>query len=139
MYCGCAVSVEINSNKIKIWIMLMKLGAITGCHQLHDRSFYFRTYQYPVCARCTGLFFGQLIGVLTFRFTFNIDIRILLFCAVIAVLALGVDGVGQLKKYWTSTNTRRLITGLLCGFSVASCTIALIIKAVGIITGHNAV
>ncbi|MGG7175281.1 DUF2085 domain-containing protein [Clostridium neonatale] len=25
-----------------------------GCHQLPDRSFFIRSYQFPICARCTG-------------------------------------------------------------------------------------
>ncbi|RGF93239.1 DUF2085 domain-containing protein [Ruminococcus sp. AM54-1NS] len=41
----------------------MKLGASAGCHQRPDRSFFFHGWQFPVCARCTGVLAGQLVGI----------------------------------------------------------------------------
>jgi uncharacterized membrane protein len=35
------------------------------CHQLPKRSFYFWGAQLPVCARCTGLYFGAAAAALT--------------------------------------------------------------------------
>jgi uncharacterized membrane protein len=34
------------------------------CHQLRDRSFHLWSAQLPVCARCTGIYFGAAIGAL---------------------------------------------------------------------------
>ena len=34
------------------------------CHQRPERSFFWAGQQFPVCARCTGLYVSALIGVL---------------------------------------------------------------------------
>ena len=33
------------------------------CHQIPARSFYYAGAQFPVCARCTGLYLGALAGL----------------------------------------------------------------------------
>jgi uncharacterized membrane protein len=119
--------VDINSNrKIRFWILLMQLGARTGCHQLHERSFFFYGYQFPVCARCTGLFMGQIMGLSLFYFFLRFDLKILFILAFISLLALGIDGILQLKKIYFSNNLRRLITGILCGHFVMCFNIKII-------------
>ncbi|MEI3349189.1 MAG: DUF2085 domain-containing protein [Dysosmobacter sp.] len=37
------------------------VGHTLGCHQRPDRSFFFHGKQFPVCARCTGVFLGECI------------------------------------------------------------------------------
>jgi len=111
----------------------MRLGAATGCHQMHERSLFFRGYQFPVCARCTGLFIGQAAGLALFPLFLNSNIKPLLWCAVFSVVLLGIDGFFQLKGLWVSTNFRRLITGLLCGFFVIVFLIRIIVLIVGIV------
>ena len=114
----------------KIWISLMRIGSKTGCHQMNDRSFFFKGYQFPVCARCTGLLVGQTAGLLLSLLFIKYDIRLLFCLAVFSTLLLGADGVGQLKKLWLSTNPRRFITGILCGYFVTIFIIKLIITLV---------
>jgi uncharacterized membrane protein len=128
VFFGFAAIVGKNSSSITlaIWVRLMKMGAATGCHQMHERSFSICGYQFPVCARCTGLGIGQFLG-LAFSFILSkYNIIFLLIPALFSLLLLGIDGLGQLKQKWTSTNVRRLITGLLCGFFV----MVLFVKAV---------
>ena len=112
--------------KLAFWIKLMKLGALTGCHQMYERSFVFRKYQFPVCTRCTGLFFGNLIGLAFSFLLLRFSIWYHLSFALLFTIILAIDGFGQKLGKWTSTNRRRLITGLLCGFFMA----ALLVKAV---------
>jgi uncharacterized membrane protein len=107
----------------------MQLGAKTGCHQLHERSFFIHGYQFPVCARCTGLFIGQIMGLSLFYFFLKFDLTILFLLAFITLLALGIDGLLQLKKICFSNNYRRFITGILCGHFV----ICLEIKIIAVI------
>ena len=126
-YYGFAATVDINTNNgIKVWVTLMRLGAKTGCHQLNERSLFFRGYQFPVCARCTGLFIGQAAGIAMLLWFVNLEIKILLLCTVVSVAALGIDGFFQLRGLWVSTNRRRLITGILCGFFVTGMAIRII-------------
>jgi uncharacterized membrane protein len=120
----------------EVWISLMRIGSKTGCHQMNDRSFSFKGYQFPVCARCTGLLLGQITGFLLSLFFIKCDIRLLFCLAVFSTLLLGADGVGQLKKLWLSTNPRRFITGILCGYFVTIFNIKLIITLWGLGTSH---
>ena len=39
------------------------LGSVV-CHQIPERSFYWGAVQFPVCARCTGLYLGGVVGML---------------------------------------------------------------------------
>ena len=54
-------------DKRKIYKKLMVIGRATGCHQLPERSFSFRGKQFPVCARCTGVFIGEVLGIFLFE------------------------------------------------------------------------
>jgi uncharacterized membrane protein len=131
---GYAVTVETNSNRpVRAWIWLMRIGAMTGCHQMHERSLFFRGYQFPVCARCTGLFIGQITGIALFMLLLNFNIKLLLLCTVFSAALLGIDGFFQLKKIWVSTNFRRLFTGTLCGFFVTVFFIRIIIMLINYI------
>jgi uncharacterized membrane protein len=127
-YYGYVIIVAIDSDEI--WISLMRMGSKTGCHQMNDRSFSFKGFQFPICARCTGLLLGQITGFILSFFFIKCDIRFLLCLAVFSTLLLGADGVGQLKKLWMSTNSRRFITGILCGNFVIIFFIKLIITLV---------
>ena len=89
---------------------LMFLGKLSGCHQLPERSFFIRGRQFPVCARCTGVFLGYICGLIAYIF---IDINLwicFLFCGITFI-----DWFLQYKKIAESTNKRRLITGAMCG------------------------
>lgn len=39
------------------------LGSVV-CHQIAERSFHWGATQFPVCARCTGLYVGGLVGLI---------------------------------------------------------------------------
>ena len=100
------------SKKDKIWIEIMEaFSKYWGCHQLPERSFFFHGYQFPVCARCTGIIIGYLLAACITPF-FNIKGSYLM----IMCIPMAVDGgLQQITKY-TSTNVRRIITGILYGF-----------------------
>lgn len=99
----------------QIHAFLMKAGCAAGCHQLPERSFFYRGHQFPVCARCTGVILGQIAGSIAFFF-----------------VSLSYDAIGFLCflmffDWWLqrvhilqSTNPRRFVTGILCGFAVGN-------------------
>ena len=79
-----------------------------------DRSFFFKGYQFPVCARCTGILIGYIIGVIYIIFSNKLGYILEL----LLIVPLLIDGIGQYRGYFVSTNIRRLITGILGGISV---------------------
>ncbi len=83
------------------------------CHQLPERSFFFRGRQFPICARCTGILIGYLIGII-YILTFK---EIHIFLELLLMLPLLIDGTLQYFGYFQSTNIRRLLTGILAGIS----------------------
>ena len=92
---------------------LMKIGCSTGCHQDPMRSFRVNGYQFLLCARCTGIPIGYLIGLLIM---FWIHIPVLISMGMI--LAMFYDWYIQYLGIRESTNIRRCITGTLYGIGV---------------------
>ncbi|WP_412176753.1 DUF2085 domain-containing protein [Bacillus sp. T3] len=72
----------------------------------------FRGKQLPLCARCTGIFIGYMVGLL-YAFTFG---SLELWFALLLLIPLIIDGMVQFRTNYVSTNIRRLITGILAGF-----------------------
>lgn len=97
----------------KIWLFFMDIFAHT-CHQKAERSLFISKYQFPICARCTGLMLGY-IGGLALAFSkkqFN------LLSNLIFILIMFIDWFLQYKKIRMSNNTRRVFTGFLCGLGI---------------------
>ncbi|MDR1355385.1 MAG: DUF2085 domain-containing protein [Propionibacteriaceae bacterium] len=103
----------------------MKVGSWTGCHQITERSFSLHGYQFPVCARCTGILLGELLSLLALSAFFaggHLNWYILL-----ALLSpLVIDGVTQHLKLRTSNNILRLATGILFGLGLVYSIVALL-------------
>ncbi|MDD7218387.1 MAG: DUF2085 domain-containing protein [Clostridia bacterium] len=99
--------------KTKIWLRLMRLGAAMGCHQMPERSFFYKGYQFPLCARCTGILAGYFLGILIYcLFSTNIKIGVIL------CIPMAIDGITQYLKMRTSTQWLRLTTGILGGIGI---------------------
>ena len=84
----------------------MRLGDRCGCHQIEDRSFKIKGYQFPVCSRCTGILTGQILGIIIYILKFRIPIYI----SIIFLTVMFVDWYIQFKGIKESTNMRRFIT-----------------------------
>ena len=96
------------------WIKLMKAGKRMGCHQMPERSFFFKGHQFPVCARCTGVILGELIAIVLLLWSVKIDFLIVL----AMLLPMGIDWGLQYLKILESSNIRRFITGNLGGLGL---------------------
>ncbi len=106
---------------IKIYVWLFVSAHNAGCHQRPDRSFFYKGYQFPMCARCTGVMIGYLVAIpICFIHSFDIGVYTSL-CAI-----MFFDWYIQYLKIRESTNIRRLITGILCGFGLMSLEIQII-------------
>jgi uncharacterized membrane protein len=91
----------------------MKKNNITFalCHQMPERSFHFKGRQFPVCARCTGIFIGYFTLPL---FHFGIIHPSFLLLILLATPFL-LDSITQTMGLRESNNTLRFITGFLFG------------------------
>lgn len=99
-------------NYTNVWIKSMEIfSKYWGCHQLPDRSFFYKDYQFPVCSRCTGIIIGELFYLLFFKFTSKIKKRM----SCLLVIPLIIDGTIQYLTDYNSNNRRRFITGFLYG------------------------
>ena len=94
---------------------LLFIGKFSGCHQLPERSFFVKDYQFPICARCTGVLLGNIIGLVG-AFVYILNWRTL----VLGCSIMFLDWHLQFIRLVKSTNTRRLITGIIGGYSLTS-------------------
>ena len=85
------------------------------CHRLPERSFFYKGHQFPVCARCTGLYTGMAIFFVYLYFNpIKIDVSYLIISIILNVPCF-IDGFTQKLKLRESNNYLRLVTGLLAG------------------------
>ncbi len=101
------------------------------CHRIEARSFFIGDRQLPLCARCSGMFLGAVVGMVYqfVRFprrggmlTWKSGIPFILF-----FLAWASDGLNSylhlipgMPSLYEPNNTLRLITGLGMGLSMAA-------------------
>ena len=90
---------------------LMQLGRYLGCHQRPERSFFLKGYQFPVCARCTGVLVSVLPAAICF---FRRPLRLWQAMGLSGVMF--VDWAIQRVGLCPSTNRRRFWTGCIGGF-----------------------
>lgn len=99
------------------WIFWMEFcGKYARCHQMPERSFFLGSYQFPLCARCTGIQIGRVLAVLLFPFVL-LPLRTALILLPLLMLPLPIDGLTQRFTKYRSNNLKRVITGILWGFS----------------------
>ena len=93
------------------WIWWMGIGKRLGCHQMAERSFFYRGYQFPVCARCTGVIIASMLACTIFWFWKLHMVWCVVLCAI-----MFLDWLIQRLGIRQSTNGRRFVTGLLGGY-----------------------
>ena len=98
---------------------LERMGSAV-CHQMAERSLLFEGMQMPLCARCTGIYTGVFFAFCFFflkkRITegnsFSLVQAIL---TGLAILPVGIDGVGSYLGFWESSQLMRIFSGSLVG------------------------
>ncbi len=88
------------------------LALLFGCHQHKTKSIKIKSYIFPICARCTGIYFGVFIFTIMLIF-----IKLPWYLSVIFALPLIIDGLLQQYKHFQSTQFRRLLSGFLFSFT----------------------
>jgi len=105
------------------------------CHQIPSHSYHRDNLQFPMCARCSGLYLGSLIGILYFslqgRKASTPGKEWLVLLAVCFIL-WGMDGINSLASdfidhpfLYTTTNATRLITGFGMGLVMSTALMTL--------------
>tara|TARA_Y100000310_G_scaffold345846_1_gene471167 strand:+ start:55841 stop:56350 length:510 start_codon:yes stop_codon:yes gene_type:complete len=84
-------------------------------HQIPERSFFIFGEQLGVCVRCTAIYVMFFVGSLLYPFFIKNDKLMEVRWLVIFIMPLLVDGFSQLVGLRESTNTIRVITGILAG------------------------
>jgi uncharacterized membrane protein len=73
----------------------------------------------PICARCTALYGGLILGSLLFRFLPAMRQQTARIVVAVALLPMAIDGGTQLLRLRESTNLLRVETGLPAGIAIA--------------------
>lgn len=103
--------------KDDIWRLSMELGEKFGCHQIPERSFTIFGYQFPLCARCTGILAGQALAIFTPLVKLLPKSKRI---SLAAIVPTAVDGFTQYMNLQKSNNHRRFATGLIAGFGMVA-------------------
>jgi uncharacterized membrane protein len=110
-----------SSNRIPLGMGAVSyLFNVLMCHQLPERSLELFGQYMPICSRDTGIFLGVFLAcILSFVSSKLPGFLKSSWLAILSAVPLGVDGVIQLLGFWESTNTSRLVTGLIAGFCIS--------------------
>lgn len=87
-----------------------------SCHQMPERSFFYKGKQFPICSRCTGIYIGY-IAIFIFAVTLT---YIPLLWSLILLFPSLIDGLTQAYCHRESNNILRLITGIMFGVGMSS-------------------
>lgn len=120
-----------------LWLIITPdglLGKADGvgyaiCHRIDERSFHIADRQVPMCARCTGMYLGAMLGL---AYTFKrgrkgkLPPYKILAILILFFIAFGVDGLNSYLHFFPGitgiyepNNLLRLITGTGLGLSIA--------------------
>ena len=101
------------------------------CHRIDVRSFHLGVRQLPLCARCTGMYLGAILG-LAYQFVIGkkragIPAWSVVACLAIFLMAFGVDGINSYLHFFPGApslyqpqNWLRLLTGTGMGLCIAA-------------------
>lgn len=122
----------IKTNKsINIWMKAMTFFSDHwGCHQMPERSFFIKGYQFPLCSRCTGILVGEIVSIVAFLYGLTFSFLLYLCLGIPA----GIDGIVQFKTAYESNNIKRIITGFLLGYGMIGCILTIIAKVINMFT-----
>jgi uncharacterized membrane protein len=104
---------------------VINAGFAPYCHQRSDRSYFVFGSQFPVCARCLGIYSGMLAGSVFFSILWRRTGIPPGWIIIAASAPMVLDGFTQLLGMRQSTNILRLTTGLVFGMAIPVYLIAI--------------
>lgn len=102
------------------------------CHRIDSRSFHIGNLQLPLCARCTGIYLGVVLGAAALMImrrgrAGNIPPTRIVVVLILFIVLMGIDGVNsymslipRLPYLYQPQNWLRLVTGTLNGVAIAN-------------------
>ncbi len=119
--------------------ILDKVGAVgySVCHQISDHSFHFGNQQLPLCARCSGMYLGAVVGLIFLNLRYHHSAgtprKGVIALLILFGIAFAVDGSNSylsllksispqfkfLPDFYIPNNTLRLFTGSGVGLGIA--------------------
>jgi len=87
------------------------------CHGIETRCLTLFGVPMPICARCTGIYFGLFFGVVAFAIYPFVEERLARMVMYAAAVPMAVDGITQALRLRESTNPLRLATGFAAAFT----------------------
>jgi uncharacterized membrane protein len=105
------------------------------CHRIDGRSFHLGDRQFPLCARCTGMYLGALLGVVGMVLmgrgrAGGMPTRWVMLALVGLMGLMGVDGLNSYSHFFPGLphlyepqNWLRLVTGMGNGLTLAALTL----------------
>lgn len=106
------------------------------CHQIPERSFFWDGHQWPVCARCTGLYLSGAVG-LTVWIGFKIgrgwrpipiEPRVALRFVAIAAVPTAMSWAAGVTGVWDGSNITRAALAIPLGASAGAIVAAVFTK-----------
>ena len=101
------------------------------CHQIPERTFFFNNHPLPLCARCSGIYLGAMVGFVGLLIAGRRRVgelppgRVLLILGGFIVV-MGIDGVNSYLTFFPNVphlyepqNWLRLATGMLNGLALS--------------------
>ncbi len=86
------------------------------CHQIPSRSFFYKDWQFPICARCTGIHLGYLSFPIFLFSLFNLN----LWLSIVFIIPTLIDGLTQAFLNRESNNWLRFTSGIAAGIGCMS-------------------
>jgi len=108
-------------------------GAVV-CHQLPERSFAWAGQQWPVCARCSGLYLGVVLGLMAWLLVRRmvdprrVDQRRALSWLAMAAVPTAVSWASGVVGFWDGTNVIRFALALPLGIAGGAVVAAVAVK-----------
>ncbi|MCJ2530893.1 MAG: DUF2085 domain-containing protein [Candidatus Thermoplasmatota archaeon] len=90
------------------------------CHQRPERALRIGSWRSPLCARCTTLYLGLVVGFVVgipYSFPFVLGFSGF-FLLILAFAPVAIDGITQAVGWRESTTWLRLVTGAVAGIAL---------------------
>lgn len=99
--------------------MRWRLAFRALCHGIPQRCLELWHVPMPICARCTAIYGGLMVGILLFLVLPRIQAHLARKILLIAAVPMFIDGITQVAALRESTNLLRIETGLVAGMAFA--------------------